>query len=136
MHRHLLHVCLPAGAFFLTACYDTQRASYATAAAARADGAIQRGWLPDSLPDSAFDIAESHDLDTNTGGGSFRFEARDADSFRAQFQPLSAAQLQSLASNRTKLQRDGYTFHAAPGFWLAVNWQTRHVQFWLNPKSE
>ena len=134
MHGHVLHVSLAAGVLFLTACDETQRASYATAAAARIDGAIQRGWLPTSLPDSAYDIAESHDLDTNTGGGSFRFDARDADSFRAQLQSLSAAEVQSL--DRAKLQRGGYTYHVAPGFWLAVNWKTHHVQFWLNPKSE
>jgi len=136
MSRLLLRAGLVASVFFLTACDDTVRASYPTAEAARADGAIRRGLLPASLPDSAFEIASSHDVDTNTGGGSFRFAARDADSFRARLHPLSAAQLQSLAGGHARLQRDGWTFYTAPGFWLAVNWQTCHVQFWLDDKSE
>lgn len=67
MHRHLLDLSLAASIFFVTACDDSIRTNYATAAAAHAVGAIQRGWLPPSLPDSAFDIVESHVLDTNTG---------------------------------------------------------------------
>ncbi len=136
MHRQILHAFLAASVLLLAACGDTQDVHYPTAREAHADGAIQRGWLPTALPNSASDISESHDLDTNTGGGSFRFAASDADSFRAQLQPMSAAQVQSLDADRAKLQRDGYTYHSAPGFWFAINWQTRQVQFWLNPKSE
>ena len=29
------------------------------------DGAIDRGWIPDFVPTSAFNIFEKHDLDTN-----------------------------------------------------------------------
>ena len=108
MNRHLLHAFLAASIFVLTACDDSMRASYATAAAARADGGVARGWLPDELPDSAFSISESHNLDTNTGEGSFRFAASDADSFRAKLTPAS-------------LQRDGYTFYVVPKFVLAVS---------------
>ena len=105
-------------------------ASYATAAAARADGGVFRGWLPDELPDSAFSISESHNLDTNTGEGSFSFAAADADSFRAKLKPASPADLQRYR-DPSKLQRDGYTFYIVPEFVLAVNWQTRHVRFVL-----
>jgi hypothetical protein len=124
-------VLLAAGALYLVACYDSMHASYPTAAAARADGAIERGWLPDQLPDSAFDITESHDLDTNTGSGSFHFHAEDADSFRAKLQPASAGDVQRFRDPE-RLRRDGYTFHVVPEFIIAVNWQTQHVQFVLH----
>lgn len=39
--------------------------SYPSLAEARADGAIERGWLPAFLPASSRDIAEIHNLDTN-----------------------------------------------------------------------
>ena len=105
-------------------------ASYASAAAARANGAVGRGWLPEELPDSAFSISESHNLDTNTGGGSFSFGAADADSFRAKLQAASPADLQRWR-DPNKLQKGGYSFYAVPEFVLAVNWQTRHVHFLL-----
>lgn len=136
MHRHLLDLSLAASIFFVTACDDSIRTNYATAAAAHAVGAIQRGWLPPSLPDSAFDIVESHVLDTNTGGGSFHFAPHDADSFRAQLESVSTEKVQTKVSDRTSLQRDGYTFHTEPGFLLAVNWQMGSVRFWLTPKTE
>ena len=136
MYRYLLHRCLAACVVLIAACDDTQHAGYPTASAARADLAIERGWLPAALPESATDISESHDLDTNTGGGSFRFGASDIESFRAQLQPMLPEQLERLHADRTKLQRVGYTFHSAPGFLLAVNWQTRHVHFWLDYKPQ
>ena len=44
---------------------DTRPEShYPTFAAAVADGAVARGWVPDMLPADATDIREMHDLDT------------------------------------------------------------------------
>jgi hypothetical protein len=125
-------IVLAAGALLLASC-DTIRSRYATAAEARAaDGG--RGWLPAELPDSAFEIAESHDLDTNTGGGSFHFGAADADSFRTKLQSASPADVERFR-NSERLRRDGYTFYVVPEFILAVNWKTRHVFFILDFKS-
>ncbi len=126
--RHCLQVCLAATTLLLVSCDESIRASYDTAASARAaDGG--RGWLPE-LPDSAFAISESHDLDTNTGGGSFSFGASDVDSFRAKLQLASPADLQQFR-DPNKLQREGYSFYVVPEFVLAVNWQARHVRFVL-----
>lgn len=105
-------------------------ANYATAVAARAAGAVERGWLPEELPDSAFDIAESHHLDTNVGSGSFRFQAVDAEAFRAKLQPASPAEIQRF-DDAEKLQRKGYGFYGVSKFIVAVNWQTLHVHFKL-----
>jgi hypothetical protein len=38
---------------------------YADAATARRAGALDRGWLPEFIPDDATDISELHNLDTN-----------------------------------------------------------------------
>src|SRR5262245_57359720 len=54
-------------AFFLTvACSapETVEVHYPTGAAALADGAAARGWIPDLMPQDATDILEIHDLDT------------------------------------------------------------------------
>ncbi len=51
----------------LAACAaEMPEASYENLDAAIADGAVERGWVPDWLPPSALDIKEKHDLDTNS----------------------------------------------------------------------
>ncbi len=45
---------------------------YQTTAAARADGAFARGWLPEIVPGSAIDIWEFHNIDTNLTWACFR----------------------------------------------------------------
>jgi hypothetical protein len=48
------------------ACDSLERESaYATHADAVADDAILRGWIPPFVPESAREIREIHDLDTN-----------------------------------------------------------------------
>lgn len=127
---HWVQGLLAASMFWLTGCDDAMHARYSTAAEARAEGAIQRGWLPEELPDSATDISESHDLDTNTGNGMFRFLEVDSNAFRAKLQPATLGQVEKFRDHQ-RLQREGYTFHVVPEFVLAVNWQTRHVWFAL-----
>ncbi len=46
-------------------------------ASVKEDKAIEKGWVPAILPESAYDIAETHDLDTNELFGSFRYKERD-----------------------------------------------------------
>jgi len=43
--------------------------------------AIQKGWIPAILPESASEIIESHDLDTYTIFGSFKYKERDEVAF-------------------------------------------------------
>ncbi|HEX8371788.1 MAG TPA: hypothetical protein VF585_03340 [Chthoniobacterales bacterium] len=125
--RLVLQGFLAAITFSMVAC-DSSSSIYATAAAARADGAVVRGWLPAELPDSAVSISETHDLDTNVGSGSFSFAAAETESFRAKLRPASPADLQKFR-NAEELQRGGYSFYVVPGFILAVNWQSRHVRY-------
>ncbi len=59
-----------------TACGGLRQYSqYEDLNTARADGAIERGWLPDWIPENAVDIHEFHDLDTAQHAISFRLEA-------------------------------------------------------------
>ena len=66
----------------LTACRERREATYETLLAAQENGAIERGWVPDFLPASAFTIREYHDLDTNEIWGTFRFEPAEWHSLR------------------------------------------------------
>lgn len=50
---------------------------YATYEEAEKDGATQRGWIPNFVPKSAFQIWETHDLDTNKQWMRFKFASVD-----------------------------------------------------------
>ncbi len=64
---------------FLAACTsDVVGSNYATLAEARADQLFGRGWLPDVLPASAFNIRTSNNLDLNQSEGEFSFRPDDS----------------------------------------------------------
>ncbi|PHS40670.1 MAG: hypothetical protein COB07_03955 [Sulfurovum sp.] len=56
---------------------DEQRNSYKNLQAVLSDNAIERGWIPEILPESAYDIVEIHNLDTNVFYGSFYYKEKD-----------------------------------------------------------
>ena len=56
----------------LSGCFLTRYEVYATYDDAKLDGAFERGWLPEWLPQSASEIHEAHDLDSNQRAFSFR----------------------------------------------------------------
>ena len=41
------------------------------------DNAILRGWIPEVLPNSAYNISEIHDIDTNNVEGNFQYFEKD-----------------------------------------------------------
>ncbi|MCC3416495.1 MAG: hypothetical protein JGK24_15150 [Microcoleus sp. PH2017_29_MFU_D_A] len=127
--RQFFHIILITAIFFLSAC-DTINSHYPTAGDARKSEEFKRQRLPKILPDSAFDITESYNFDLNISNGSFRFAARDSESFRAHltWDPLSTAQ--GLDEELAKLQRNGYIFYTFEKFSIAVNWKTYHAVFW------
>ena len=43
--------------------------------------AIAEGWIPKILPASAYDIVETHDVDTNTVFGKFSYKEKDEETF-------------------------------------------------------
>jgi hypothetical protein len=59
-------------------CSDRFESSYPSISDAKNDGAIERGWIPDSLGGSVNDIWETHNLDTNEMWGKFRFPKGEA----------------------------------------------------------
>ena len=76
-----------AGAFyFLLTSYfsDTQINKYDSIAAVQDNKAMQKGWIPKILPASAYDIVETHDIDTNENFGKFSYKEPDEASFLAQ----------------------------------------------------
>ena len=124
-------------ALMLMGCSDVANQAYPTLAAAKADGAIERGWLPRILPASSVQIEEEHNLDTNVGQGAFSFAPADAEQFRQQLIPMKQDdQFRQGKFQQQDLKRQGYSFYVSEGFYLAVNWQNFHGRFWIDYKYD
>lgn len=65
--------------FFILKYYfsDTLINKYPDVASVKTDKAIIHGWVPALLPNSAYDIEETHDLDSNQLFGRFFYKERD-----------------------------------------------------------
>ena len=50
---------------------------YNNVEAVKENAGIQQGWIPAIIPDSAYDISETHDLGKNTLFGSFSYKEKD-----------------------------------------------------------
>src|SRR5688500_12126502 len=76
--------------FALVACLagcDVVSRDYNTLAAARADGHLDRGWLPGPLPESARNIEARNRLDVNLSFGEFDYRVGDDPATLAAMQP-------------------------------------------------
>jgi hypothetical protein len=81
------------------ACDSLERESaYATHADAVADDAILRGWIPPFVPESAREIREIHDLDTNDVCLRFELPVEEHAPFVAPFRKLDPQEIESLPS--------------------------------------
>ena len=60
---------------------------------ARRAGAVDRGWLPDILPERAANVRERHNIDTNETGCVFKLAAPEATTLRETLAPLKQSDL-------------------------------------------
>jgi len=66
---------------FSTFFVDVQINKYTDIAAVKDQQAIEKGWIPAILPKSAYEITETHNIDTNELFGSFKYKEKDEASF-------------------------------------------------------
>jgi len=74
---------------FLAGCSDVVTDNYQTYDDAKNDRLFIRGWLPDILPVSTFNIHVETELDINRSKGSFTIPVNDISSFTSHLQKLS-----------------------------------------------
>lgn len=117
---------------FACGCNEQLTVSYATAAEAKAAEAILRGWIPSSLPTTARDIHESHDLDTNRGEGEFHFDRSESASFKVKLALLTNDHVSRYSViDRRRWEHDGYELYQEGHFIIAVNWSKTHAYYWV-----
>lgn len=75
----------------LSACSEQVVESYPTWAEAQRAGAVERGWLPAFVPQSAREITDSHDLDSNRQTLLFVARPSDVESMVEGFPVVSVA---------------------------------------------
>jgi len=84
MKKLLIALVVLAGLIYLlfsTFFVDVQINKYADKTIVIEQKAIDNGWIPSILPESAFDIAETHDIEKGTLFGSFKYKETDENSF-------------------------------------------------------
>jgi len=65
-------------------------------------GAVQGGWIPRYLPDSAYDIHEMHDLKTNSGWISFKFPPSARNKMMERYSPLQDKRIKRISIEGVK----------------------------------
>ena len=75
---------------FTTRYSDVQINKYEDIEVVKENKAIQNGWVPAILPNSAYEITETHDLDKNTLFGSFNYKEQDEEKFMENFTDLNS----------------------------------------------
>jgi hypothetical protein len=77
--------------YVLVACRSDRRESfYPSLADAKKEGAIDRGWIPDFLPESSRAIHEVHDISPSTTWCAFEFLASDSRGLRNRLRSVDA----------------------------------------------
>ena len=71
---------------------DVQINRYTDKEAAVDAKAIEKGWVPALVPDSAYEIEETHDLDTNELFGKFSYKEADEKALLAKLTPMQKSQ--------------------------------------------
>ena len=72
---------------------ETTTARYSSYQSAEGDGALKRGWLPRTLPLSARDIVETHNIDTNEMWLRFQYDPKDIAEFLKGCAEVSSLQI-------------------------------------------
>jgi hypothetical protein len=80
----------------LLSCGERPELSYPDAAAARRAGAVERGWIPEWLPNSAHTIHEAHSVDTNQTMLAFSFRSEDAPDLNQRCRQIQSAALKAV----------------------------------------
>ena len=118
---------------------DVVTSHYATYSEAANDHLFGRGWLPEFIPSSSFNITTSNNLDRNQSEGEFSFPVAETDSFVSRLVPYSGrsapfSDFEKLV-NRRKAQ--GYTLYEFAGresVWVFfLNREKGHIYYrmWL-----
>jgi len=129
----------------LYSCLDHIESDYSNIDEIRKDRAILKGWIPSCIPESAQNIHEWHDIDTNFGYGSFEFNISDIDSFVVYLKRIEPDEykMNAIIDNRSDwdnelinypkfedFNRAGFKLYKYKYFFFAINSKLGQAYFW------
>jgi hypothetical protein len=89
-------IFLPFFFAFILGCGETKDSFYPNLDAAKKAGAIERGWIPDIIPESSKEIYERHNLDTNRVWVRFKFDRGDIKRLINRVEELTPAEITNI----------------------------------------
>ena len=129
-------------------CSDRRESAFASMKEARSTGAVARGWVPNDLPESATDLREAHDVDTNEVWGTFRLPSSE----RARTMTLARVESSQISGQSVRapraswwperlsgnldgrvLEKSGFEVYLSPApsnFWIAIDQNGGRGFFW------
>lgn len=150
--KQIVVLALFAGQLFAGGCSDRQESSFASVKEARSSGSVARGWVPNELPESATDLRELHDSDTNEVWGTFRLPGGeqgpsvrltrvDADKMNGHMvrSPRASWWPEALTGNVDSrvLEKNGLELYSTPApfeFWIAIDRNGGRGFFWSSSR--
>jgi hypothetical protein len=104
----------------LLGCTETFEESYPDVQAVRADGAIDRGWVPDWIPEGARNIREIHKIDTSESILSFEISPDARWTLPSKCQPVAYPKITAPRLDRDWWPADSdlqhsFQLHRCPG---------------------
>lgn len=114
--------------------WERPESSYTSFSEARLKGAVEAGWIPAWLPESAVGIRELHDIDTNESMLAFDLDPRQAWQLPDHCQSVTYQQLSPPRFSRkwwpsARQLEQSYFFYRCEGdvpFSAAVTWVGKH----------
>ncbi len=153
MERRTVWVPAAALILYLAGCSEANGNYYPTYADAVRANAVRRGWIPEFVPTSAYEIHEVHDVDTNMQRMRFRVPSSDVYALTRTMIPQSLSQIHELQRSHTppslgvpwprELESGGgnttlrlFVISASenPTLCVAVDWQTGLMHAWTCSK--
>lgn len=127
----------------LVGCSDVVTRHYKTYNDAASDQLFDRGWLPEFIPSSSFNITTSNNLDINTSEGEFSFRPVDTQAFVSKLHPYSGRKSPYVEYDKVVKKRIGqgcipYEYTKDSSIWMFfLNADKGHAYYdlWMERKG-
>ena len=135
MKKMLTVISLVSVCALLSSCSDKVRSKYTDKESAMKEGGlVEKGWMPEDIPDTSKEIVEWHNLDVNTGAGQFTFDLDEFPRYLVKMEsfvmaPDDIAEVQGLEKHK-----GSWKFFLVKHFVIGIEEQTGEGFWYINPK--
>lgn len=120
----------------ISSCSPKTFTTYRSLHEVRESKAVEEGWIPDFIPESAMSIYEEHNPQTGIGGGGFLFGKEDGNPIQAKLgEPLDLRDVPEEVHNDPDFRTKHLTFYRYQDFIIGVHWNNRTIRFWKSPEN-